>query len=84
MPIIKIKDKVAPRLLQLHNATSDDHDECKALKIMDKEFRSSGMTAKAAAVFSFHEVGSYVASDIALIISYQCDTYYAYVCKATL
>ena len=66
--IIKIKDnwkKIVPRLLQLRNATSDDDDECKALKIMDKELRSSGMTAKAAAVFSFHEVCSYVSSDIA-------------------
>ena len=75
--IIKIKEnwkKVVPRLLQLCNATSDDDDdECKALKIIDKELRSSGMTAKAAAVFSFHEVGSYVASDIVLITPYQCD-----------
>ena len=67
----------------MRNATSDDDDECKPLKIMDKEMRSIGMTSKAAAVFSFHEVGSHVASDIALI-PYQCDTYYTYVCKATL
>ena len=58
--ITKIKDNwknIIPKVLELHSSTSSALEEdVKALLIIDKELRGSGTTAKAPAVFSFHEV----------------------------
>ena len=61
--ITKMKENwrnIVPKVLELcASANSTEEEEVKALSIIEKELRGSGTTAKAPAVFSFHEVRTY-------------------------